>query len=153
MCAREREIEIERRTYILVSEQTMEVDDGCSFFPAEISSLEIRPEVVVPSKPTAFAASQQTCRRNQNKYIHTKIIMRWDERDIYTCSSRNMLPVAYTMLSDMLMRISSSSFVHAPLLRCSISNSISIFCVLLCLCVCKQSEWVCEEGEEGRGGL
>ena len=77
VCAREREIE--RRTInILVSEQTMEVDDGCSFFPVEISSLEIRPEVVDPSKPAAFAASQQTCRikLNQNKYLQTMIIMR-----------------------------------------------------------------------------
>ena len=65
-----REREIERRTInILVAEQTMEVDDGCSFFPGETSSLDIRLEVVDPSKPEAFAASQQTCgiKLNQNK--------------------------------------------------------------------------------------
>lgn len=48
-------------THVLVSQDTVELNDGLFFFKGESSSLNIWPQVVCPSKTATLATPLQTC--------------------------------------------------------------------------------------------
>lgn len=52
--------------YVLVSNKSMEVDDGLLFFLGEVSPLDIRPEIVGPSEPATLSAPVQACKLGQS---------------------------------------------------------------------------------------
>lgn len=54
---------------LLVSEQTMKLDDEFIFFFGEITTLEVRAEIVYPPQSATLAASKQS-------YTHIQILPR-----------------------------------------------------------------------------
>jgi hypothetical protein len=48
---------------LLVSEQTMKLDDEFIFFFSEITTLEVRAEIVYPPQSATLAASKQSYRQ------------------------------------------------------------------------------------------
>ena len=57
----------------------MEFDDDIVFFEGEVTPLEIRPEIVNPTKTAAFAAAEKT--GGSRKRAPTAFAVRFDVRD------------------------------------------------------------------------
>jgi hypothetical protein len=54
---------------VLVAKDGVEPEDCLLFLMAELSSLNIRPQVVGPSQPAALAAPVQSCEMHETRYI------------------------------------------------------------------------------------
>ena len=62
---------------LLVSEETMELDDEFIFFFSEIATLDVRAEIVYPPHSTTLARSKQSYTKHKNstkKKIYERLI-------------------------------------------------------------------------------
>jgi len=76
----------------------MQFDDGILFFSAEISSFNVRPQVIYPPEPAALSTPQQTWKVGKKEMIQ-------NQHKLPACCQKSQMISTLTQLSTQMLRI------------------------------------------------